>query len=335
MFFIIGLGFLGDICVIVLQICNLWYNVGVNNLLRVFVERYYTVNKFLKDKFGERVLKISVDGGFTCPNRDGKCGYGGCIFCGDKGSGEGTKPGSVREQVLSHLESYRAERANKFVVYFQNFTNTYDKVESLKAKYDECLVSDKIVALAIATRPDCIDENIAELIASYKQRGLYVWVELGLQTVNEGVGKLINRGYSNVDFENAVKILRKYDIDVVCHVMVGLPEEKPDDISNIVKFVNRQDIKGIKIHSTYVIEGTKLARMYKNGEYKELDVDDYIDKVIYILTHLRKDIVVHRITGDAPKDLLIAPSWNAHKKPVMNKIHKIMQSENLIQGMHL
>ncbi len=298
------------------------------------MDRYNKLNTFLKNKFGARTLKICVDGGFSCPNRDGKCGKGGCIFCGEKGSGEHIKNGDISTQVKRHLDSYRGERADKFVVYFQNFSNTYDSVINLKLKYDSAIVSDKIVGLAIATRPDCIDQDVAKLLVSYQQQGLYVWVELGLQTVNENVGKLINRGYTTDAFVQAVKILRQYNIDVVTHIMLGLPQEDADDIDNMINFINSQDIQGLKIHSTYVIQNTVLANIYLSGEYKPLELEDYISKVLYILQNIRPDIVIHRITGDAPKDLLIAPSWSCHKKLVLNRIENIMATENLTQGIN-
>ncbi len=298
------------------------------------MDRYNKLNTFLKNKFGERVLKICVDGGFTCPNRDGKCGKGGCIFCGERGSGERTKRTSIAEQVSKHLQSYRGQRAEKFVVYFQNFTNTYDSIENLKQKYDQALISDKIVGLAIATRPDCVDEEVAKLLAEYQRHGLYVWVELGLQTTNDKIGRFINRGYTTQDFVNATKVLRKHSIDIVAHIMLGLPNEEDADLQNAINFVNSQDIQGLKIHSTYVIENTALATLYKEGKYQPIQLDDYVEKVLHILQNIRPDIVVHRITGDAPKELLLAPSWSAHKKLVLNRIENIMASENLLQGMN-
>ena len=185
---------------------------------------YNHFNEFLKNKFGERTLKICIDGGFTCPNRDGTCGFGGCIFCSEKGSGDHINSAfSISNQVKSYFNSYKASRANKFIAYFQNFTNTYDTLENLKAKYDAALIDDRIVALAIATRPDCITEDIVKLIASYSDK-YYVWVELGLQTSNNETGRLINRGYSSQDFTSAVKLLNKYNIDVVTHIMGGMPD---------------------------------------------------------------------------------------------------------------
>lgn len=298
------------------------------------MDRYNKLNTFLKNKFGERVLKICIDGGFTCPNRDGKCGTGGCIYCGERGSGENTKRIEIKDQVKNFIDSYRGKRANKFVAYFQNFTNTYDSIKNLKEKYDSALIDDRIVALAIATRPDCVDEDVAKLLYTYKERGLYVWVELGLQTTNEKAGKLINRGYTNEDFKKATAILNSYDIDVVTHIMIGLPQEEKDDLKNALDFVNAQKIKGIKFHSTYVIKDTMLEKLYKENKYTPITLDDYIEKVLYAITHLRQDIVVHRITGDAPKDLLITPTFCAHKKQVINRVENIMAKDNLLQGMY-
>lgn len=220
--------------------------------------RYKHLNEYLKNKFGERTLKICIDGGFTCPNRDGRCGMGGCLFCGEKGSGEHLITSPISYQVEKYFESYRADRANKFIVYFQNFTNTYDTIENLKNKYDSALIDDRIVGLEIATRPDCIDENVAKLISSYSDK-YYVCVELGLQTSNDETAKIINRGYLSSKFTEAVSILRKYNIDVVGHIMIGLPREDDNDLKNTVEFVNRHDIQGVKIHSTYIIKNTRIV----------------------------------------------------------------------------
>ena len=230
-------------------------------------ERYKHLNKYLKEKFGERTLKICIDGGFTCPNRDGTISTGGCIFCSEKGSGELINYNEkISKQISQYFLSYRSERANKFIAYFQNFTNTYDTLENLKAKYDAALIDDRIVGLEISTRPDCINEEIVKLLRSYTDR-YYVCVELGLQTSNENTGNLINRGYTNQQFTNAVSLLNKYNIDVVAHIMIGLPNESFDDIKNTVDFINKHNIQGIKIHSTYVVKNTVLADMYFNGEY--------------------------------------------------------------------
>ena len=297
------------------------------------MERYNHLNTYLKEKFGERTLKICIDAGFTCPNRDGTKSVGGCIFCGERGSGEHLKNIDIAEQVKKHLESYRGERANKFIVYFQNFTNTYDTIENLKKKYDSALVDDRIVGIQIATRPDCVNEDVAKLLSSYSNK-YYVCVELGLQTVNETTGKLINRCYTNEDFIKAVDVLRKYNIDIVTHIMVGLPGESHQDIVLDVNFINKLDIQGLKIHSTYVTNDTKLNKMYEDGIYSPISLEYYLDELCYIITHIRKDIILHRISGDAPKDMLVAPSWNSHKKLVLNGIDKILRERDLYQGMY-
>lgn len=298
------------------------------------INRYNHLNEFLKNKFGEKTLKICIDGGFTCPNRDGTISTGGCIFCSEKGSGEHINSLlDIKDQVSSCLNGYKSTRANKFIAYFQNFTNTYDKLENLKLKYDASLIDDRIVALAIATRPDCITEDIVKLIKSYSDK-YYVWVELGLQTSNDNIGSLINRGYTSLDFTRAVKILNKYNIDIVTHIMVGLPLETKQDLINTVDFINLHNIQGLKIHSCYVIKNTILANMYKSGTYTPITLDYYLNSVAYILTHINSNIIIHRISGDAPKELLLAPEWNLHKKWVINGLDKLLKDHNLWQGMY-
>ena len=249
------------------------------------IKRYNQFNDFLKEKFGERTLKICIDGGFTCPNRDGKCGFGGCTFCGERGSGENTKNIDISQQVINHLNSYRGKRANKFIAYFQNFSSTYASVEELKEKYNSALVDKRIVALAIATRPDCISQEVVELLKEYTKQ-YYVYVELGFQTSNENVAKKFNRGYTNKDFINAVKLLNNANIDVVTHIMVGLPYEEKDDVLNTVNFINKQKIMGVKIHSTYIIKNTKLESLYSAREYKALELSDYVNSVCNIISNL-------------------------------------------------
>lgn len=283
-------------------------------------KKYLKLNGYLKEKYGERVLKICVDGGFTCPNRDGSKGTGGCIFCSERGSGDHLEKISIKEQVERGLEK-KANRANKFIIYFQNYTNTYDTIENLKAKYEEALISPKIVCLDVATRPDCINEEICKTLSSFKDR-VDVWVELGLQTANDKTGELINRGYSANDFTEAVKLLNKYNIDCITHIMIGLPKETHKDIERTVEFINKHNIQGIKIHSTYIVKNTKLAEMHENNEYEPMSLEYYIEEACYVLTHINSNIVVHKISGDSPKDLLIAPSWNLHKKWIMNGIEK-------------
>lgn len=298
------------------------------------MERYKHLNNYLKEKFGQRTLKICIDGGFTCPNRDGSSGFGGCIFCSEKGSGEHISSNdSISCQVKNYFNSYKSERANRFIVYFQNFTNTYDSISNLKQKYDSALIDDRIVGLSIATRPDCINEEIVQLLKTYTNK-YYVCVELGLQTSNDITGKLINRCYTSKQFTQAVELLNKYNIDVVAHIMVGLPEENEKDIANTVNFINKHNIQGIKIHSCYVVKNTILANMYLSGNYAPISLEDYLESAAYILTHISPDVVIHRVSGDAPKNLLIAPDWNLHKKWIINGLDKLLREKNLYQGMY-
>lgn len=295
--------------------------------------RYNHLNDYFKNKFGERTLKICIDGGFTCPNRDGTVSTNGCIFCGNRGSGEHLKLLDIPSQVQDFFNSYKAFRANKFIVYFQNFTNTYDTIENLKEKYDSALIDDRIVGISIATRPDCITEEICKLLNSYKNK-YEIFVELGLQTSNDKTAKFINRGYDSKTFTKAVELLNKYKIETIVHIMVGLPNEDLEDIKNTVNFINHHNIQGLKIHSTYIIENTELCNMYQNGTYKPISLEYYIKIVSYILTHINPKIIIHKISGDAPKNLLVAPSWNSHKKWILNGIDKYMKENNLYQGQY-
>ncbi len=298
------------------------------------MERYKHLNNYLKEKFGQKTLKICIDGGFTCPNRDGTSGFGGCIFCSEKGSGEHINSmDSISIQVENYFKSYKAQRANCFIAYFQNFTNTYDTVDNLKKKYDTALIDDRIVGLSIATRPDCITEEIVQLLSTYT-KNYYVCVELGLQTSNDNTGKLINRCYTSSQFTQAVELLNKYNIDVVTHIMVGLPGESDKDIKNTVDFLNQHNIQGLKIHSCYVIKNTVLADMYLSGKYTPITLENYLSNTAYILTHISPNVVIHRVSGDAPKDLLLAPDWNLHKKWIINGLDKLLNEKNLYQGMY-
>ena len=308
------------------------------------IERYKHLNTYLKELFGERTLKICIDGGFTCPNRDGKCGTSGCIFCSSKGSGEliNSEP-NISNQITQYFQTYRSKRANKFISYFQNFTNTYNSVENLKKKYDSALIDDRIVALDIATRSDCITEDVAKLINSYMPKHK-VFVELGLQTSNDNTAKIVNRGYESSVFTDAVKILNKYNIPVICHIMVGLPNEqkliKVDNfdvfkaIVDTVNFINKHNISGLKIHSTYIVKNTVLNKLYEENKYKPITYEEYMSNLTYIITHINPEIIIHRISADPPKDLLVAPEWCLHKKWVLNGFDKILNEQNLFQGMY-
>jgi radical SAM protein (TIGR01212 family) len=291
---------------------------------------YNNLSGYFREKYGKRLGKICIDGGFSCPNRDGKISTGGCIYCGERGAGEHIDIGkSIRTQVLEGLEG--ADTEDMFVAYFQNFTNTYAPVEVLKERYDAALFDPRIKVLAIGTRPDCIDEDIAKLIASYKKR-LDVWVELGLQTANDRTADAINRGYYRDRFEAAMELLKRYEIPVVVHLIVGLPGENMEDVKETVDYINNFDLFGIKIHSIYVMQDTYLAKMYANGEYTPPTMNEYIDSVVYILTHISPRVIVHRLTGDCPRDMLVAPAWNSAKTEIINTIVYKMQEKSLFQG---
>ena len=291
---------------------------------------YNNLSGYFREKYGRRLSKICIDGGFSCPNRDGRCGEGGCIYCGERGAGEHIDPTlSIGEQVRGALADAEAE--DMFVAYFQNFTNTYAPVSVLKERYDAALIDERIKVLAIGTRPDCIDEEIAKLIASYKER-CDVWVEFGLQTASDKTADIINRGYHRDAFEAAMELMKKYDIPVVVHLIVGLPDESIDDVKNTVEYINRFDLFGIKIHSIYVMRDTKLAEMYEMGEYTPPTMEEYVESAVYILTHIKPDITVHRLTGDCPRDQLVAPQWNRAKNEIINTIVYKMQLYGLSQG---
>lgn len=294
-------------------------------------KKYYNrLGDYLLEIFGEKVKKIPIDGGFTCPNRDGKCGEGGCIFCGEQGSGEQTKGFlSIEKQIESFFAT--PKRLKGFIAYFQSFTNTYAPPEILEEKFSKALCDDRVKGLAIATRPDCIDETTVKVLATLKQR-CPLWVELGLQTSNNRVAKIINRGYDSEAFIKSAELLSKYNIDTVAHIMVGLPEEGEKEVLETVDFLNKTPIKGIKIHSLYVLKNTPLCDMYKQGLYTPVSLEDYVRITALALARLRPDIVIHRITGDAPKDKLIAPSWNTDKNLIIGGIIRFLRDNNLVQG---
>lgn len=291
---------------------------------------YNNLAAYLKDKYGTRVLKICIDGGFGCPNRDGTCGTGGCIYCGERGAGEHIDLTlSISEQVTTQLA--RGNEASRYIAYFQNFTNTYAPTNVLKERYDSAIIDDRIIALAIGTRPDCINDEIAELIASYLDR-VDVWVELGLQTASDATANVINRGYKTEVYKRAAEILTSHGIPFVTHMIIGLPGEGEKETDATVDLINECGSWGIKIHSIYVMEGTALADMYRRGEYTPPSLDEYVTLAARSIARLRPDMTVHRITGDCPDGLLVAPEWNKDKSKVIDLIRKRLESKNLHQG---
>ena len=293
---------------------------------------YRSLSDELKSIYNERVYKIPIDGGFTCPNRDGKKGFGGCAFCNEKGSGEHTLKLSIKEQMLKGIEIAKQKgKGNKFIAYFQNFSSTYADIDTLKKRYSDALVSDEVVGLAIATRPDCITYEIAQVI---KMVAIHrtVWVELGLQTANEGVASAVNRCYKNQDFIAAVKILNDANIPVVVHLIIGLEGEDLDAVKKTVDFINSVKIDGIKIHSLFVLKNTALGESFLRGEYQPITREFYVEAVAYILTHIPKTVTVHRLTGDGEKSQILAPAWTMEKKKNLNSIKNYMSQNGLTQG---
>ena len=292
--------------------------------------RYRTMGAMLEEKYGQKIRKICIDGGFTCPNRDGTCGYGGCAFCGERGAGEQLDASlSIRQQAEKFLS--RAKEDSMWILYFQNFTNTYAPVEVLKERYDAALIDDRIKILDIGTRPDCINEEVAELLASYTNK-YEVWTELGLQTANDRTAKHINRGYDLECFKQAVQILKAHNLPVIVHIILGLPDETLEDVRKTIDLLNALHVDGVKIHSLFVMKDTKLEQWYKNGEFTPISMQTYIEWALDCVLRLSPDIVIHRLTGNCLRDLLVAPDWIINRDLILYTIDRRMYHENLTQG---
>ena len=280
---------------------------------------YKTFSQYLKTKYGTAVRKICIDGGFSCPNRDGTAGHGGCIFCGERGAGEHIDATlSIKEQVSSGLASGKADA---YIAYFQNFTNTYAPVETLRERYLSALTDERIVALAIGTRPDCITPEICDLLNELQSK-VDIWVELGLQTANDDTASVINRGYPLSVYESASALLRERKIPFVTHMIIGLPGEGEKEALDTAKVILDSGAWGIKIHSLYVMEGTRLAELYSEKAYTPPTFEEYTDTASKVLALIGDRLVVHRITGDCPGDLLVAPEWSREKSRVIDTIRK-------------
>ncbi len=291
---------------------------------------YYNLSTYLREKYGKRLKKICIDGGFSCPNRDGKCGTGGCIYCGERGAGEHIdNTPTITEQVTTALNGAADDDA--FIAYFQNFTNTYAPLDVLRKRYDEALIDRRIKILAIGTRPDCIDEEVADLITEYaKERE--VWVELGLQTASDVTADMINRGYKTEIFDMAYRMLTERGIKVVVHMIIGLPGEEIQDYKNTADYIATRRPFGVKIHSIYVMQGTELANLYHQKRYTPPSLDDYKVAAAYAVARMPHDTVIHRLTGDCPRDMLIAPNWNRDKNEIIKAVTDELTENGLCQG---
>lgn len=285
--------------------------------------KYTTFNSYLKEKFGCKVYKISLDCGFTCPNRDGTLGYGGCIFCSEGGSGDFAESRTlgVTEQIEAGKEKVKNKiKSGKYIAYFQAFTNTYADVNTLEKLYTKAIKHPDIVALSVATRPDCLEQEKVELLGRLNKIKP-IFVELGLQTVNEKTAKYIRRGYTLDVYDNAVERLHEQGINVVTHIIIGLPYETKEDMLSSVKYVCKVT-DGIKLQLLHILKGTDLAKDYCEHKFEVLTLEEYTDIIAECVKIIPENVVIHRLTGDGAKKNLIAPLWSADKKKVLNTINK-------------
>ena len=289
---------------------------------------YKTLNEHLKEKFGTKVYKLSIDAGFTCPNRDGTVGNKGCIFCSDAGSGDFAERGADIPTLLEKAKKMveQKNKSGKYIAYFQSFTNTYAPVERLEKLYSEAILPDYIVGLAIATRPDCLPDEVVELLKKLNNKKP-VSVELGLQTVNEKTADYIRRGYKNSDYFSAVKRLKEAGIEVVTHIIIGLPFETETDALKTTEQAVLAGTDGVKFHLLHVLKNTDLEKEYVSGKFSCLSLEDYAKILKKCISVLGNHITVHRITGDGAKKDLIAPMWSADKKRVLNYLNKYLSEE--------
>lgn len=299
-------------------------------------KRYHTLNYYFKNRFNEKVFKVSLNAGFTCPNIDGTKGYGGCIYCSKTGSGE--FGGNIQDDLVTQFNKVKEVMdkkwtSSKYIGYFQARSNTYAPVSVLKEKYETILNIDNVIGLFIATRPDCITDECLDYLDDLNKR-TYLTIELGLQTIHEKTSKLINRRHSLKEFEDMVKKLRERNIDVVVHIINGLPYETKEMMLETVKFLNNLDIQGIKIHMLNIIKDTPLETMYNKEKFHILTKEEYIDIVINQLELLDEKIVIHRITADPEPNNLIEPKWLLKKVSLLNDIDKEMKKRNTYQGIN-
>ena len=294
---------------------------------------YYSLNEYLQTTFGEKVYKISLDGGMTCPNRDGKLGTKGCIFCSSGGSGEfaASRTLSVTAQIEQAKSRIRQKTdCKKFIAYFQPFTNTYADVDYLRKLFSEAIASKEVVALSIATRPDCLSNEVIALLDELN-RIKPVWIELGLQTVHEKSAEYIRRGYTLDVYDKAIEDLRKIGVTIITHIILGLPNESRQDMLESVVYAGERS-DGIKLQLLHVLKGTDLCKDYESEKFATLPLETYIDLLCDCIEYLPPHVVIHRLTGDGDKNLLVAPMWSADKKRVLNAVQKALRDRNITQG---
>lgn len=291
------------------------------------MKNYVMATEYFSSRFGCKTYKIALDGGMSCPNRD-KNGRGGCIFCSEGGSGDFAEKqcGDISEQIERAIARVKSKKPEKFIAYFQSYTNTYAPLSRLKALFLPAINHPCVCALSIATRPDCISDEIIEFLQELTNVKP-IFIELGLQSANDNTAKFINRGYETQVYIDCVKRLKNANLNVITHVIIGLPNETENDLLNTIKVVNESGSDGIKLQLLHVLKNTALEKLYNDGKYVPLEKEEYIRLLLLCLKNLRNGMVVHRITGDAPKKILVAPLWSADKKQVLNDINKAIEFE--------
>ena len=300
-------------------------------------KRYNDLNSHLRSLFGCRVQKITVDAGLSCPNRDGTVSTGGCIFCNDRGSGTGahSRGLTITDQLIQGKKFLgRRYKAKKFLVYFQSFSNTYAPVGKLQKMYDEALAVEDVVGLSIGTRPDCVDLPVLDLLQEYAGRRL-IWVEYGLQSASDKTLKLINRGHDVRSFEDAVKATSNRGIKICAHVILGLPGETRKDILHTAETISALGVDGVKLHLLYVVKGTPLEALYRQGNYRCLDQQEYVDLICDFLERIPPQMVIQRLTGDPHPEELVAPQWSRRKTQTLQLINDTLEERDTWQGKFL
>lgn len=295
---------------------------------------YYSLDYELKQTYGGKLYKLALNGGMSCPNRDGTLGTRGCIFCSAGGSGDFAAPAalSVIEQIYHEIERIKKkDTTGRYIAYFQAYTNTYAPVWRLRELFEAAIACPEVAVLSIATRPDCLPDEVIELLAELNEKKP-VWVELGLQTIHEDTARYIRRGYELPCFETAVSKLAAKHLTIITHVILGLPGETAEDMYETIQYLNRQPIQGVKLQLLHVLEGTDLAVDYRAGKFRTLSETAYCELICSCIARLRPDIVIHRLTGDGPSDILIEPLWSRRKIPVLNAIHHHMKEKGIWQG---
>jgi radical SAM protein (TIGR01212 family) len=301
------------------------------------MKRYNDLNSHLRNLFGCRVQKITIDAGLSCPNRDGTISTDGCIYCNANGSGSGAHARglSITEQLLQGQAALsRRYKAKKFIAYFQSFSNTYAPLPKLKCLYEEALAVENVIGLSIGTRPDCINPSLLQLLEGYAQSHL-IWIEYGLQSAHDRTLTLINRGHDFMCFQKAVKATQDRGLKICAHVILGLPNETRDQMLKTAEILSGMDIDGIKLHLLYVVKGTKLAQRYRQGRYDCLQQSEYVDLVCDFLERIPQRVVVQRLTGDPHPEELVAPLWSTRKNETLAMIRNTLERRDTWQGMRL